>query len=248
MELDCGDRPVVLEVGADLMIRGRSKSLLQPDGPARSTARSLQLDDRGVTLLETMLAMAVAFVGVFAIASVIYVATATTKNQGTETTRATIYAQDKMEKLLSLASVPVPGVTTASFSNCSQSASTQQTSYPDCNTTGINSAGWVTGLLAGGAISPYQSSCPSGASVGYMDFLDASGNQITGTSCSSIMSNGFSYLRMWQISGPNSFGSSPALTQITVAVYSQNAVNTTIASTHTPSPLVVITSYVSDPD
>lgn len=206
-------------------------------------------DDRGVTLLETMLALAVAVVGAFGIGSVIYIASATTKNQGTETTRATIYAQDKMEKLLSLASVPVSGVTTASFSNCTQPTATQQTSYPDCNATGINAAGWVTGLLAGGAISPLQDSCPSsGTSVGYMDFLDASGNQLTATSCSAATASGFSYVRMWQISSSNPFGSTPALKQITVAVYSLAAINTTSTGVGNQTALVVLTSYVSDPD
>lgn len=187
-----------------------------------------------------MLAVTVAVVGAFGICSVIYVATATTKNQGTETTRATIYAQDKMEKLLSLASIPVAGVTTASFTNCTQAASTQQTSYPDCNATGIS---------AGGATSPLQSSCPSsGASVGYVDFIDASGNQLTGTGCSAATTNGFSYVRMWQISDSNLFGTTPALKQITVAVYSLAVINTTRGGSPSSSPLIVLTSYVSDPD
>ncbi|HEV2378485.1 MAG TPA: hypothetical protein VG206_01665 [Terriglobia bacterium] len=217
-----------------------------PRGLSRSGIRA---DERGLTLIETMLAVTVAVVGAFGISSVIYVATATTKNQGTETTRATIYAQDKMEKLLSLASVPVAGVTTASFTNCTQAASTQQASYPDCNATGITAGGWVTGLLAGGATSPLQSSCPSsGASVGYVDFIDASGNQLTGTSCSAATTNGFSYVRMWQISDSNPFGTTPALKQITVAVYSLAVINTTNGGSPSSSPLIVLTSYVSDPD
>ena len=196
-----------------------------------------------------MLALTVAVIGAFGIGSVIYLATATTKNQGTETTRATIYAQDKMEKLLSLASVPVVGVTTAGFSNCTQAASTQQTLYPDCNTTGISGGGWTTGLLAGGAVSPLQSSCPaSGSSVGYMDFLDASGNQLPGASCSAATANRVTYVRMWQIADANPFGATPALKQITVAVYSLAVINTTGADVGSLSPLIVLTSYVSDPN
>lgn len=221
---------------------------LRSECPAQPSGSRVFFCDRGVTLLETMLAVTVALIGVFGVGSVIYLATATTKNQGTEVTRATIYAQDKMEKLLSLASVPVAGVTTASFGNCTQSATTQQASYPDCNTSGISAAGWATGLLAGGAISPLQNSCPSGGSVGYTDFLDASGNQLTGSGCAAVIGNGFSYERMWQISDANTFGSSPALKQITVAVYSLNVVNTTVPSTTPAAPLVVLTSYVSDPD
>jgi Tfp pilus assembly protein PilV len=219
---------------------------------SRKTARSFlargaPVDDRGVTLIETMFAVALCLIGVFGVGNVIYVATAANKNQGTETTRATIYAQDKIEKLLSLASVPVSGVTTASFSNCTQPASTQLASYADCNTTGITASGWATGLLAGGAISPLPTSCGS-ALAGYTDYLDASGNKLTGASCSSATANGFSYVRMWQISDVNTFGSTPALKQITVAVYSMSAVDTAISSSHSAVPLAVLTSYVSDPN
>jgi Tfp pilus assembly protein PilV len=84
-------------------------------------------EETGVTLIETMLAILVAIIGVLAICSTIFVATVNTKKQGTETTRAAIYAQDKVEKLLSLAAVPASG-TTASFGNCTQASSTQQAS------------------------------------------------------------------------------------------------------------------------
>lgn len=213
----------------------------------RSSVGGAPLDDHGVTLIETMFAVALCLVGVFGIGNVIYVATAASKNQGTETTRATIYAQDKIEKLLSLASVPVTGVTTASFSNCTQPASTQLASYADCNTTGITASGWATGLLAGGAISPLPTSCGS-ATAGYTDYLDASGNQLTGSSCSAATANGFSYVRLWQITDANTFGTTPALKQITVAVYSMSAVNTAISASTSAAPLAVLSSYISDPN
>ena len=228
----------------DLMTRRRR--LMATRTRDRWVLQPRQIDE-GFTLLETMLAVSVAMFGAFEIAAVIYVATATSKNQGTETTRATIYAQDKMEKLLSLASLPVSGVTTASFPNCTQPASTQQASYPDCNTTGITGSGWVTGLLAGGAISPLQSSCPT-SGVGYVDFMDASGNQLTGTSCSAAIANGVSYVRMWQISDSNPFGTTPALKQITVAVYSLAMINNTAGGSTNSSPLIVLSSYVSAPN
>jgi hypothetical protein len=81
-----------------------------------------------------------------------------------------------------------------------------------------------------------------------MDFIDASGNQLLNTSCSAAIANGFSYVRMWQISDANLFGVTPALKQITVAVYSLAAINTTGAAEGNRSPLVVLTSYVSDPN
>jgi Tfp pilus assembly protein PilV len=201
--------------------------------------------EHGVTLIETMLATLVAIIGVFAICSTVFVATVNTKNQGTETTRAVIYAQDKVEKLLSLAAVPASG-TTASFGNCSPlSGSIPQASYPDCNVTGITASGWCTGLLAGGSISPLQASCPSsGSNVGYMDFLDANGNQLAGASCSVALANKtVGYIRQWQIQDADTFGTTPALKQITVAVYSMLAVNT-----NNTRPIVILSSYVSDPD
>src|SRR6516165_434763 len=102
--------------------------------------------DNGVTLIETMAAVGVALIGVFGLGSVIFQATVVNKNRGTELTRATIYAQDKLEKLLSL-----------DFASCTQSASSQPSS---CNTTNITDSGWTQGLLAGGPISSSETTGP----------------------------------------------------------------------------------------
>ena len=190
--------------------------------------------ESGVTLIETLIAVLIAVVGVFSVGGLIFQGTVTNKNQGTEVTRATIYAQDKMEKLLSL-----------NFSDCTQPASSQPSS---CNTTNINASGWTDGLLAGGAIGPsVQATCPSsGASVGYIDFLDSNGIQLPGssgaTSCSAITSSNISYVRMWQISDVASTGG-PLLKQISVAVYSQSALNT-----NSGKPVVVLSSMLSNPN
>lgn len=190
--------------------------------------------ENGVTLIETLIAVLIAVVGVFSVGGLIFQGTVTNRNQGTEVTRATIYAQDKMEKLLSL-----------NFSTCTQSASSQPSS---CNTTNINATGWTDGLLAGGAVGPsVQATCPSsGASVGYIDFLDSNGIQLPGssgaTNCSAITSSDISYVRMWQISDVASTGG-PPLKQISVAVYSQSAVNS-----GSGKPVVVLSSLLSDPN
>ncbi|HEX5413803.1 MAG TPA: hypothetical protein VFZ27_18315 [Terriglobia bacterium] len=191
-------------------------------------------DEIGVTLIETLIAVLIAVVGLFSVGGLIFQATVTNKNQGTEVTRATIYAQDKMEKLLSL-----------DFSNCTQTASAQPSS---CNTTNISATGWTDGLLAGGAIGPsVEATCPSsGASIGYIDFLDSNGIQLPGptaaTSCSAITSADVSYVRMWEIADVASTGG-PTLKQISVAVYSQSAVNTSSGK-----PVVVLTSLLSNPN
>jgi Tfp pilus assembly protein PilV len=189
--------------------------------------------ENGVTLIETMIAVLIAVIGVFSVGGLIFQGTVTNKNQGTEVTRATIYAQDKMEKLLSL-----------DFSSCTQASSGQPAS---CNTTNINASGWTQGLLAGGTTGPpVQATCPaSGSSVGYVDFLDSNGLQLPGTTaatgCSAITASAISYVRMWQIADVAPTGG-PALKQITVAVYSQAAVNA-----GSGKPIVVLTSLLSNP-
>ena len=192
------------------------------------------VSENGVTLIETLIAVLIAVIGVFSVGGLIFQGVVTNKNQGTEVTRATIYAQDKMEKLLSL-----------NFASCTQLPSAQPAS---CNTTNINANGWTDGLLSGGAIGPsVQATCPnSGSSVGYIDFLDSNGIQLPGataaTGCSSITLSDISYVRMWKISDIASTGG-PALKQISVAVYSQSAVNS-----GSGKPVVVLTSLLSNPN
>src|SRR5947209_19345191 len=56
----------------------------------------------GVSLIETMIAVFIALIGVFSLGQVVFLSMVQDKNQGSEVTRATIYAEDKMEKLMSL--------------------------------------------------------------------------------------------------------------------------------------------------
>ncbi len=207
----------------------------------------LTTHDRGVTLVETMVAVGVALVGVFGLGDVIFQASVTNKNRGTELTRATIYAQDKLEKLLSL-----------DFTACTQSASSQPST---CNTTNISDASWTQGLLAGGPISSSQTTgpptaliCPdaSGTSIGYMDFLDANGLQLpqsgsppvsTPGACSTVTGTSISYVREWSITDVTPPSGGPALKQITVAVYSQSGMNA-----EGGKPIVVVTSTLANPN
>jgi hypothetical protein len=212
----------------------------------------MKRSERGLSLLETLVAVTIAAAGVFSMGAVAFVATTTSKNQGTETTRATIYAQDKVEGLMALAAVANTG-TSVSWSNCTLSNATQQSTYPACNTSGISATGWYTGLLAGGQASVplpatvLQASCPAtgGTSIGYMDFLDVYGNQIQATTCAAAYTSTtkIGYIRQWQITDSNLFGSTPALKQITVAVYSMAYV-----ATVGPKPVVVLTAYVTNPN
>src|SRR5579875_1607033 len=171
--------------------------------------------DRGFSLVETMIAVLIALVAVFGLGTVIFIASVTGKNQGTEGTRATIYAQDKIEKLLSLDF----NTNLSDTNSCDQTSSSQPAS---CNTTGITGSSWTQGLLAGGSISP-MAFCAS-ASPGYEDFLDANGVQLTGSGCAGL-SGTPSYIRQWQITDLTSPSGGPAMKQITVAVYALNAEN-----------------------
>lgn len=200
--------------------------------------------DRGVTMVETLMAVFVALVGVFSIGTLVFQSSATSKNQGTETTRAVIYTQDKMEKLLSLAALPTTSGQ-PDFVSCTTTPASSQPAV--CNTTGVSATGWTTGLLAGGSVSPLQVGCPaSGSNVGYMDFLDSRGVQVD--ACANPNA-AVSYTRQWQIQDlttsttPAAFSGGPISKQITVAVYSLAAVNT-----NGGKPVVVLASTVSNPN
>jgi Tfp pilus assembly protein PilV len=189
--------------------------------------------DQGVSLIETMIAVLISLIGVFGLAQVVFLSMVQNKNQGAEVTRATIYAQDKIEKLLSL-----------DYASCTQSPSSQPAT---CNTTNISAGNWTMGLYAGGQVTPVVADCPtSGNSVGYIDFLDTNGLQVPGatpaTSCAAIASSAVSYIRMWQVTTLASTGG-PEMREIMVSVYAQSAV-----SAPGGKPIVQLTSYISNPN
>ena len=212
----------------------------------RVSEAEMKRSEHGLSLLETLVAVTIAAAGVFSMGAVAFLATTATKNQGTETTRATIYAQDKLEGLMALAAIATSS-STVSWSNCTTSNATQQASYTACNTSGISATGWYTGLLAGGQSGPLQTSCPAtgGTSIGYMDLLDVYGNQITGATCAAVYATTtkVGYIRQWAISDISTFGGTPALKQVTVAVYSMSYVQTV-----GPQPVVVLTAFISNPN
>jgi len=100
------------------------------------------------------------------------VATSTTENQGHLAARATEYAQDKMEQLISLAY---------------GDSTTDTTVFPPINTGG-------TGLAIGG------SSDPNAPAAGYVDYLDQSGNPLAVAGGAAPAT--WYYIRVWQISTP----------------------------------------------
>jgi Prokaryotic N-terminal methylation motif len=140
----------------------------------------------GVTLLETVIAMAILLIISAGILSLVGVAMTTTENQGHLAARTTEYAQDKMEQLMAL------NFNDGVAGGAGSGSDTTVASYVAANTGG-------NGLLAGGSLST------SAPTAGYVDYLDASGNPLGATS-----TNWF-YERVWQITNV-----SATMKQITV--------------------------------
>jgi len=109
-------------------------------------------DEKGVTLIETVVATGLLLVMMGGLVSISFLASTTTENQGHLAARTTEYAQDKMEQLLTLAY------------GDTQSDTTQ---FPATNAGG-------TGLAVGGGVNVL-------APVnGYVDYLDVNGNLLGG--------------------------------------------------------------------
>jgi type II secretory pathway pseudopilin PulG len=152
----------------------------------------------GMSLLETMIAIAVLLIATLGIMTLALVATATTENQGHLAARTTEYAQDKMEQLLSLAY---------------GDSTTDTTVFPAVNTGG-------TGLAVGGSSNPATPVTTPG--TGYVDYLDLSGNPVTGAG-GAPPANWY-YMRVWQISVP---AGTTNMFQITVTTKVRTAVGGT---------------------
>ena len=154
--------------------------------------------ERGTTLIEVMIASAVLVTLMAGLMSMSALAISTTENQGHLAARATEYAQDKMEQLLSLA--------------YGDTVSDTRT-FPAVNTGG-------TGLAVGGS---YDVDNPVAL---YVDYLDEDGNlcgPTTSTKCPTAPSgttapSGWYYKRVWKIEDSTTDATLPVnLKRITVA-------------------------------
>jgi Prokaryotic N-terminal methylation motif len=137
------------------------------------STRSKGTAQAGVTLVETMVALALLLIIVAGVMVMTMTAIATTENQGHLAARTAEYAQDKMEQLLAL-----------SYSD----SISDTTVFPSATTGG-------TGLAAGGGLN-------AGSPVsGYVDYLDASGNLLI--SVGGAAPAGWFYIRVWSVSVPS---------------------------------------------
>jgi prepilin-type N-terminal cleavage/methylation domain-containing protein len=108
----------------------------------------------GMTLIETMVALALLLVVASGIMSLAGVAMSTTENQGHLASRTAEYAQDKMEQLLALTY---------------QDVRTDTTVFPAVLGTACPPA---CGLTSGGGLNP------TAPVAGYSDYVDISGNPV----------------------------------------------------------------------
>ena len=139
-------------------------------------------DERGLTLVETMIAAAILMIVVTSILSLFTLAVSTNQQQGNLATRTTEYAQDKMEQLVALNFTDTTADTTV-LPVCINPHP------PPCAGTGLGPATLTNGTPVG--------SIPTVAAVaGYVDYLDDTGNLLP----TSQGSTGSSYSRQWQIS------------------------------------------------
>jgi hypothetical protein len=156
---------------------------------------------KGMTVAETLVALAVLLVVTSGVMGIAAVAVTTTENQGHLSARAAEYAQDKMEQLMALKfcdstsnTAPTSGYVTAS---------TGGTGLAGCASVGAPSVG-----SAGGGLNI------AAPVAQYVDYLDASGNPVAA-------GGNWLYIRVWQISIP---AGTNGLKQIAVKAQVRNAV------------------------
>ena len=140
--------------------------------PAKRRPKNNAPSQRGVTLIESVVAAALLIIVVTGVMPVFILGFQTTEQQGNIATRTTEYAQDKMESLFKL-----------DFDD----AATDTTVFPASAAGGSGLGGTM------GASSTLGAVPPAAAVASYVDYLDFNGNLLTS-------STGAFYTRQWSIS------------------------------------------------
>jgi len=161
----------------------------QADRRLRDCARL----ERGSSLIETLVAVAILIIVVAGVLPVFMLSTQTTYAQGDVATRVTEYAQDKMEQLVSLNKDNI-------ISDGFNDGTTDTTVFPaavnalDGTTSCTGTSPNICGLGGVMAANSTVGSIPPTAPVAYfVDYLDTNGNLLTS-------STGAYYTRQWQVS------------------------------------------------
>src|SRR6266567_1817745 len=160
-------------------------------GSPTATMKKPSRNERGATLIETVIALLILTIGVLGVMGALSVAITQNWNQGDRATRVTEYAQDKMEQLLAL-----------NFTNA-----TSNTAVYPTQTTGGTGLGGV--MAANATVGGITAGTPV---TGYVDYFNSAGTlQTTNT--------GALYIRQWSIS-TNSTGRLKTITVVTRALIS----------------------------
>ena len=140
-------------------------------GPREPFRENRAPSERGVTLIETMMAALILIIVVVGLMPLFVLGFQTTEAQGNIATRTTEYAQDKMESLVNL-----------NFAD----GATDTTVYPAASTGGTGLGGAMAASSTAGALPP------TAPVAGYVDYLDTNGNLLTSSA-------GAYYKRQWSI-------------------------------------------------
>ena len=157
----------------------------------------------GMTLLETMIALAVLLIVATGVMSIAALTVSTTETQGHLAARTTEYAQDKMEQLLALKFCD---------GDTNGTSGTDTTVFPAVVGAGTGLAG-CSDMTAGTAQSGGSLSTTA-PTAGYVDYLDASGNLVAA-------SGNWEYIRVWQITAQGT-----SMKQVSVKAQARHAVGT----------------------
>jgi len=159
----------------------------------------------GLTLIEAVIALSLLLVVAAGVLGLGSLALATTENQGHLMARTAEYAQDKMEQLLALKFCDVTSDTTVLPTNPAGTLALQ--GLAGCAAPLNNNGPGIGG-----------SSNPSAPVVGFVDYLDNSGNLLASGGAAPA---GWKYIRVWQISSANATNT---VKQITVTVRVNSAI------------------------
>jgi Tfp pilus assembly protein PilV len=144
--------------------------------------------ERGVTLIEVVIASAVLLIGIGGVLGMFTVAVSQDSSRGDIATRTAIFSQDKMEQLLAL-----------NFND----SSSNTTVYPTAASGGSGLGGVMAGSATAGGITP------ASPTATYVDYLDNGAQQTTAT--------GANFMRQWKIT-TNAAGNLKTITVLTTVV------------------------------
>ena len=137
-----------------------------------------------MSLIETVIALAILLTVATSVMSIGVIAIGTTENQGHLAARTAEYAQDKMEELIGV--LYCNGDNVAPCTSGAPPSGTDTTVFPATCCTGY-------GLAVGG------NSNPAAPVNGYVDYLHANGNLLGG---GAVAPADWYYIRVWQVSLP----------------------------------------------